>query len=436
MKSLTLNRCALSVCAAAVSLAACGPSQNSVPSAPFRALNLYRSADMSMLRVHGLLSPSIQSLHVFTGRPDGSIPYAALTSVYGVLYGTTAFGGITGTGCGSIGCGVIFAEANGVESVVYRFQGGSDGFDPTGDLIFENDDFYGTTYGGGNGGCNTGCGTIFAFGQHRQGQKDWTYSFQGGTDGAYPEAGLVYVNGTLYGTTVEGGGTCGCGTIFAATHNGLEKVIWRFGGSPSGAYPYAHLINVNGVFYGTTEGGGRHGRGTVFAVTTNGSLTLLRVLHSFAGGTDGAYPYAGLLYMNGTLYGTTSLQGAHGYGTIFALELSSGTERVIYSFAGGADGANPFADLIDVNGTLYGTTRFGGGGPCSGMGSGCGTVYSVTPSGTEKVIYAFQGGDDGEDSVAHLLYINPKLFGTTLAGGAALHDGNIFSLKTPSGNSH
>jgi uncharacterized repeat protein (TIGR03803 family) len=429
MKSLTLNRYALSVCAAAVSLAACGPSQNSVPSATSRGSNLYRSVDMSMLGEHGRLNPAIQSLHVFTGPPDGSIPYAGLTSVYGVPWGTTAFGGTTGTGCSSIGCGVIFAETNGVEGVVYRFQGGSDGFQPMGDLIFANDAFYGTTYGGGNDGCNTGCGTIFEFGRRRQGQKDWTYKFQGGTDGATPEAGLVYVNGTLYGTTVFGGGTCGCGTIFAATANGLEKVIWRFQGSPSGANPYARLINVNGVFYGTTAYGGRHGRGTVFTFTTNGSETLLRVLHSFAGGTDGANPFAGLVYINGTLYGTTSVQGAQGYGTIFALELSSGTERVIYSFKGGTDGANPYADLIDVNGTLYGTTRFGGGSPCSGMGSGCGTVYSVTPSGAEKVIYAFQGGDDGEAPEAHLLYINPKLFGTTIAGGAALHDGNVFSLK-------
>jgi uncharacterized repeat protein (TIGR03803 family) len=426
----------IGIAAAAITLmgvifVACGAPQNGVPSTTSRGSNLYRAFDRSMLGVHGLLSPSVQSVYAFTGEPDGAFPFAGLTNVNGLLYGTTKNGG-TGP-CGG-GCGTIFgATTNGLERVNYRFQGGSDGFDPTSDLIFENNTIYGTTFGGGTGACaNGGCGTIFAT-TTSSGKKVWTYSFQGGTDGAYPYAGLVSVNGVLFGTTAAGGntgsacGSLGCGTIFGAT-GGLERVEYRFQGGSDGSGPTSRLINVNGTLYGTTFGGGNHGDGTVFSVTTSGSE---KVLHSFAGGTDGKGPYAGLVYVNGALYGTTWFQGAKGYGTVFAVTLPSGTERVFHSFAGGTDGAHSFADLIDVNGTLYGTTSYGGGGPCADIrGTGCGTVYSVTvSSGTEKVIYAFQGGDDGQAPWSRLYKINSTLFGTTEDGGAKLHDGNIFSLK-------
>jgi uncharacterized repeat protein (TIGR03803 family) len=406
MKNLPLSRCALSITLTAVFAVACGSSPDGVPS-------------ITTLGVHGMLSPNIRGVYVFSGQPDGALPVAGLTTVNGILYGTTPLGG-------SAGLGTIFAvTTNGLERVEYSFHG-SDGNAPSSELVNLNGTLYGTTDFGGSGGCTAGCGNIFAI--TSSGNKVWTYSFQGGTDGAYPEAGLVYVNSnnTLYGTTIDGGGSVacsgGCGTIFAFTSSGSERVITFFRGGTDGASPTARLINVNDTLYGTTSAGGRNGHGTVF------DLDLVtgheRVLYSFAAGTDGATPYTGLVDVNGTLYGTTNFGGAGcGCGTIFAVTASSGTEKVIHSFAGGTDGAYPHADLIDVNGTLYGTTSRGGA-------HNRGTVFSVTlPSGTEKVIYAFHGGDDGYDPEGRLLNINRKLYGTTPDGGAILHLGNVFSLR-------
>jgi uncharacterized repeat protein (TIGR03803 family) len=133
--------------------------------------------------------------------------------------------------------------------------------------------------------------------------------------------------------------------------------------------------------YGTTSASGGSGFtcingpgcGTVFSVTLNGTE---KVLHAFSGsGTDGFEPVAGLIEVHGTLYGTTEAGGQYGYGTVFSIN-QHGTEKVLYSFKGGNDGASPMASLIDVNATFYGTTSAGGTGSCNG---GCGTVFSITP---------------------------------------------------------
>jgi uncharacterized repeat protein (TIGR03803 family) len=155
------------------------------------------------------------------------------------------------------------------------------------------------------------------------------------------------------------------------------KVLHRFH-LDDGAHPAASLINVKGTLYGTTYGGGAKNAGTVFSITTTGKE---KVLHSFSGGrSDGAYPYASLINVNGTLYGTTTKGGSRcgsnlGCGTVFSVT-TTGTEKVVHSFRGGTGGADPLASLINVNGTLYGTT-YTGGSSCSH--SGCGTVFALTP---------------------------------------------------------
>ena len=131
---------------------------------------------------------------------------------------------------------------------------------------------------------------------------------------------------------------------------------------------------------------GRHASGSSY-----------KVVYNFTGGSDGAQPYAGLIDVNGTLYGTTSQGGGSGCattitsgcGTVFSIT-PSGQETVLHAFTGGSDGANPKAALIDVNGTLYGTTFHGGDTKCKG----CGTVFSITPSGVEKVLHSFSGPPD------------------------------------------
>ncbi|HVR46752.1 MAG TPA: choice-of-anchor tandem repeat GloVer-containing protein [Candidatus Binatia bacterium] len=143
------------------------------------------------------------------------------------------------------------------------------------------------------------------------------------------------------------------------------------------------LIDINGTSYGTTETGGPDNDGSVHSISTTGTE---KVLHGFGGRSDGTFPVAGLIDVRGTLYGTTLSGGtcfvcmAYGsYGTIFSVT-TNGTEKVLYDLTGFRDGANSVAGLTNLNGTLYGTTGFGGGSGCY-YPYGCRIVFSFTPGG-------------------------------------------------------
>src|ERR1700729_3441658 len=141
------------------------------------------------------------------------------------------------------------------------------------------------------------------------------YSFKGTPDGASPYGGLIAVSGTLYGTTLNGSSnycaqSCGsnycylgCGTVFSVTGSGSEHVVYNFKGNfndaGDGSWPFAGMTSLNGALYGTTSSAGAHLQGTVYTVTTSGTES---VLYSFAGGTDGSVPEAGLTALNGKLY--------------------------------------------------------------------------------------------------------------------------------------
>jgi uncharacterized repeat protein (TIGR03803 family) len=269
------------------------------------------------------------------------------------------------------------------------------------------------------------------------------YSFcalQNCADGANPAANLVSdETGDLYGTTAIGGivgGLCessGCGTVFERTASGKVKILHRFSGSPDGENPISGLIrDSEGNLYGTTALGGKSGRacgtygcGTVFKLVKSGDTYTEKVVFAFAGGADGLLPSSGLVRdADGNLYGTTPQGGGSGCtsgsgcGTVYKLT-SVGDEEVIYRFTGGVDGATPSASLIlDEQGYLYGTTAYGGnfGGPCTA--SGCGTVFEVEPSTKrEVVLYRFNGAD-GQIPMSPLIRdANGSLYGTTLTGG-------------------
>jgi uncharacterized repeat protein (TIGR03803 family) len=230
----------------------------------------------------------------------------------------------------------------------------------------------------------------------------------------------------LYGTTADGGAN-GVGTVFALTKTGTETVVHSFDSS-DGAIPYSGLLNVKGTLYGTTQYGGTYNAGTVFAISKTGVES---VLHSFGGPGDGGYPYAGLIDVKGTLYGTTVIGGAScgsyhitGCGIVFSIT-QSGTEKVLHSFGSSGDGVYPYAGLVNVNNTLYGTTAAGGAN-CSPFG--CGVVFSITRSGKETVLHSFGGTGDGAYSSASLLNVQGTLYGTTVNGGTN-GDGTVFSLK-------
>jgi uncharacterized repeat protein (TIGR03803 family) len=365
--------------------------------------------------------PSHKVLHTF--RPtDGEQPQAGLIRVNGEFYGT-AFAGEYGSCRGSGGCGSVYKiSKNGRFTVLHRFAyyyGHLDGANPSSELIDVNGTLYGTTYNGGK----FGDGTVYSI--STSGSEQLLYSFRGGSDGANPSAALINVNGTLYGTTQNGGvtGLCkytssrGCGAVYSITTAGREKVLHRFGGGSDGMWPEAPLIDVNGTLYGTTVYGGGYGCyksvgcGVVFSVNLKGSE---KVLYTFQGGSDGISPASPLIDVQGTLYGTTEYGGGsgcrNGCGSFYRISLS-GQEKVLHRFRSGPGGSAPRAGLIEVNSKLYGTTTAGGNLSESG------TIYSMSTAGVETVLYKFKGGSDGSCPDAPLIYANRRFFGTSAYGG-------------------
>jgi uncharacterized repeat protein (TIGR03803 family) len=312
-------------------------------------------------------------------------PAGALISLDGEFYGTAAANNRCRSRRAGTCAGAIFAiDKVGKERVVYAFKGGRDGAQPVGALTVLNGVLYGVTAYGGK----YGLGTVFEV--TTSGSEKVLHSFVK-SYGLVPTGSLVSVNGNLYGTTSSGGADS-YGTVFSITPAGKETVLHSFTGPPDGASPAAGLTEVNGILYGTTARGGGGpsgycflsrgylGCGTVFSIDTSGNE---KVLYEFIGG-DGANPNAGLTNVDGMLYGTTA--GGGGYnctrnsecGTIFAVD-TSGNETVVHDFSGSPDGAFPYAGLTYANGTLYGTTENGGSDAC-GDYRGCGTVFSVAPS--------------------------------------------------------
>jgi uncharacterized repeat protein (TIGR03803 family) len=267
------------------------------------------------------------------------------------------------------------------------------------------------------------------------------FRFDGNPNGQEPVVGLTDVDGTLYGTTYEGGIACnghfhGCGAIYSITTSGAEKVLFSFEGL-HGVNPLSPLIEINGTLYGTTEWGGSDHYGTFYSVTTSGSETVLHTFHLER--SDGQNPIGSLLNLKGTLYGTTS-RGGHirgdpncsgGCGTVYSIT-RSGTEKVLHRFRAGSDGFDPAAGLTDVKGTLYGTTLLGGG-KCDYPYPSCGTVYRITPQGSYKQLYTFAGGTDGALPSSRLTNVDGTLYGTTQNGGSGCGGsgcGTVFTITT------
>jgi uncharacterized repeat protein (TIGR03803 family) len=190
---------------------------------------------------------------------------------------------------------------------------------------------------------------------------------------------------------------------------------------------------VGGVLYGLTSGGGANSRGTVFSFDPGtGVETVLYSFCSRKNCKDGDFPDSRLIDVKGKLYGTTGDGGTSDEGTVFSLSLKDNTERVLHSFNSKRhDGWDPAMGVIDVGGVLYGTTSYGGTGQCEegGYNQGCGTVFSIDPgTRTETIVYSFQGNyTDGEYPYAGLINVNGTLYGTTESGGAK-NEGTIFSL--------
>ncbi|HEY3638667.1 MAG TPA: choice-of-anchor tandem repeat GloVer-containing protein [Rhizomicrobium sp.] len=382
-------------------------------------------------------------LHSFGIGGDGLSPQTALINVNGMLYGTTLSGGSSGTG-------TLFEldPKTRMEKVLYSFctrQSCLDGASPCGSLINLNGILYGTTSAGGE----SGDGTVYSLDPSTVTEKV-LYSFcnqsVGCTDGSFPIASLLDINGTLYGVTTSGGDNDG-GVVFAIDlRTGAEKVVYSFCSQQKcadGNEPTGNLINVKGTLYGITDQGGstncEYGCGTVFSLNPNTGAE--KVLYSFCAQnncTDGSFPYGALIEKRGTLYGTTAAGGANcvsesGCGTAFALNPGTGVETVLYSFCSQpncADGWLPDDGLVEAKGNLYGTTHQGGNTGCYNN-QGCGVAFSLDPNThAETVLYTFcslENCVDGAWPFAGLIDVKHTLYGTTLLGGTD-DIGTVFSL--------
>lgn len=225
---------------------------------------------------------------------------------------------------------------------------------------------------------------------------------------------------------VLGVSNCSNSIVHQSVHRSSaeETTVHTFSGDPpDGKSPGGGLTNDRaGNLYGTTNRGGAHQQGIVFEIKRGGVET---VLHAFTGKpTDGAWPNGPLVMdSSGYLYGTTVEGGSYNDGTVFKIS-PTGTETVLHSFAGGtSDGMGPMAGLImDRKGNLYGTTWSGGS-------HNDGTVFKISSLGQEAVMYAFTGGtSDGTTPMAPLVIDSSgDLYGTTKSGGSQ-NDGTVFKI--------
>ncbi|MGA2373577.1 MAG: choice-of-anchor tandem repeat GloVer-containing protein [Candidatus Korobacteraceae bacterium] len=329
----------------------------------------------------------LSTLYSFTGRGDGSAPLARVTAgPGGILYGTTWGGGYRGGNCSSGGCGTVFslheqptvclsALCPWVETVLYAFQGGSDGAETgwSDDLVFDQaGNIYGTTSGDSNGDD----GTVWELSPSNGG---WTETvLHRFTEGETPWSGVTFDNaGNLYGTTVAGG--IGYGTVYELTPSGSGwnyQTLYEFQGRDDGFDPDGGVVfDAAGNLYGTTSNGSGNG-GSVFEMRPSGSGWTLTTIYN-----DFPSPFGPLdtptLDAAGNVYGTVVNQGYGNQGVVFKLTPSGGswTETNLEIFGNGNDADTPYGSVVlDGEGNIYGTTLYGGGGDGDN-----GTVWEITP---------------------------------------------------------
>jgi uncharacterized repeat protein (TIGR03803 family) len=322
--------------------------------------------------------------------------------------------------------------------VIHTFSGSADGSTPNSTMVMDQaGSLFGTTsYGGAQPGF-AGSGIVFKLVQKN---SAWIltslYTFQGGSDGAYPGASVVIgPSGILYGTTSVGGnpgcpaGT-GCGTVYQLQPQSracqsvlcpwTKTALYRFIGGQDGANPaYGQLLfDHSGNIYGTTGGGGDVGSGVVYQLTRSSGGWQESVLHSFDGMGDGLQPQSGVVFdSQGNLYGTTVDGGAHGNGTAYELTPSGPGWGISKQYDIANEGNSPYAGVIlDQLGNVYGATLFGG------PGNG-GSIFRLATSGSQwnsTIIGSFSPlGGEGVGAFSSLTMDSAgNLYGTTGTDGA------------------
>jgi len=372
--------------------------------------------------------------HSFSG-DDGFYPNGPLiTDSAGNLYGTTYRGG-------AFDMGTVFKiNPAGVETVLHSFTGGAGGSGPLAGLFRDSEgNFYGTTW---NCAPSTipPCGTVFKLDTSKV--FSVIYVFNGPGDGSQPNSKLVSINGELYGTTVAGGtGPCsfGCGTIYKVSKTGSESVLYSFRGRVDGTGPQGLVRDSAGNLYGATfqscttnipslqdSDDCGLGFGNVFELDTHGTF---KVIHTFNYPAEGGGPVRRVIRdVNGIIHGTTESGGDSNCncGVVYRLD-ANGNETILHKFFGRQSGSMPYGGLLDVAGTLFGTTISDGGDLSCPLNDHCAVLFQVGKSGHYTVLHHFTGGIDGLSPVGELtLGTDGSIFGVTQAGGQPGSFGTIF----------
>jgi uncharacterized repeat protein (TIGR03803 family) len=253
------------------------------------------------------------------------------------------------------------------------------------------------------------------------------YNLLGGSgDGANPIGPLLMDgSGSLYGVTLSGG-SANAGTVFKISPRGQETVLHVFTGTGGeGSHPFGGvLVDALGNLYGTTSGGGTNGLGIVFKLAPSGVETILHTFQGICcGGGDGSFPYSSLIIdEHGNMFGTTMNGGnSSDLGTVFRVT-PDGTENVIHAFSG-TDGSEPFFGNLAIgkHGTVYGAALFGGE-------YNAGVAFRMTAHGTETMLHQFGAGADGQNPEGWIAVDNGNIYGTTQQGGGSANAGIVYKI--------
>jgi uncharacterized repeat protein (TIGR03803 family) len=365
-------------------------------------------------------------LYTFTGGSNGYGPSNIIVSPNGTIFG----GAFYDRGCA---CNLIFSLSSNKFTVLHRWSepSGHNPEDPQGLLLDQNATvLYGTGAFGGPTNLNCfadagdACGNAFSYDLTKN-QYNELYDFTGTPDGMDPAGTQVLADGSLYGIT-WGGGANGWGSVYQLSLTGHEKILYSFKNSPDGQGPGDGLVPYRGAGYGITIGGGNtaceNGCGTIFKVTPNGQET---VLYSFADGIDGVNPYQLVGDGQGNFYGLSRAEFDNVVVAVFKIT-ASGQFSIAYN--------GPFISQIQSiisgpNGSLYGTAT---GGNSSCTPNGCGQIFQLTPTGngngTVNILHQFDGADGAWPQIESLVLHDGILVGSTAIGGST-NQGVIFALK-------
>ena len=397
----------------------------SVSSVP-RLVGTVRRAVVGLVLILGLAVPgglvsfaqtsAVTELYAFTNYFG---PSALVLAEDGYFYGTVGSGATSSLVFKIDPTGSLTNFASFTNAIGLAAEGGP--------LLQEKPFFFGAAHGGGS----FGLGSLFRVDLNHSVARLGSFN---GTNGAYPSGALTLGNdGSHYGTTAFGGPTYRSnvfdvpGTVFRLTTNGVLETLVAFNGT-NGANPQASLVwGTDGNLYGTTVAGGSQNQGTIFKVTPTGRLTTL--VHF--DGTNGANPTAALLLANnGAFYGTTTRGGTRDLGTVFALT-TNGLLTTLLSFDG-PSGAYPSASLIQGrDGGLYGTTEFGGPDFKSGVvgNDGFGTAFRLSFAGDLITLAAFDDVSGSHPTTALVQGVDGNFYGTSSSGGQGGY-GNVYRFAS------